>query len=1314
MKWFLFAVSSLIVAIVSGQSDSEPPDASTSVTVTTVQGTVKGFKALDGEYFQFYGIPYADSPAGEHRFKAPRAPPSFEGIFTANQKDIKCVRALGVGYEGTEDCLVANVFTPRIGNAENLPVMVWIQGREFDGRNEYELSFRNFMEKDVIVVSLNYRESVLGFLCLGTETAPGNAGLKDIIAGLKWIQENIAQFGGNPNNITLFGHGSGGAAVDLITLSPMANGLINKAIAQSGNAVAPWAVSRDNLKYAIQIAESLGHIITDIEALSELFTRISAAALMGAINELDILNNALAFAPCVERETLENSEPFLTQTPSQILETGNFLKIPFITGFVDTEGTIRAQVALEDDWLQRMNTEFESFIQSDLQFESEEERSEIANKIRKFYFQDDEIDLSTIGDYIAYHGDTMILVSSIRDVRARAKASSPSTYLYQFSYRGAKVEPSENPLEIETAGHGEELLYLFHGNPEGASNTDLNIAQILVERWTNFAKTGNPTSETSSEIWQPFTTNNGHYLRILASDEIQDTESAPLQMPFSTPHPQTLTFWDEIYSNHFQDAESNWNLNERDEQDTTTSEPEEDYSTTSPPDNDTTDAPDSASTVVGYTFLIMTLFSILNRFHLSVLVSHPTSETSPQVWQPFTTNNSYYLRILASDEIQDMDYACLEICLVNPHPDTLTFWDEIYSNQRKDAKKKFSLNKRREALELYNEDSITLRPNTAQITSDNSDEILTSSGSDEDDRITSGPEEGGFLTLRLDNKSLITSDPGEEDSGTSEPNEKDLTTSTSGRDEENSTSPEPDEEESASPRPDEEDSARPGPDEEDSASPGPGEEDSATTESDEEESTSPGPDEEDSTSPAPDEEDSTISGPDEEDSASPRPDEEDSATTEPDGEDSITSGPNEEDSSSQGPDEENFPSPRPDEEDSASPGPDEEGSATTEPDGEDSTTSGPDEEDFTSPRPDEHDSATTEPDEEDSTSPGPDEENFPSPRPDEEDSASPGPDEEGSATIEPDEEDSTVPGPGEEDSASPRPDEDDSATIEPDEEDSTVPGPDEEDSASPRPDEEDSATTEPDEEDSTSQSPDEEDSTSPRPDEDDSATIEPDEEDSNVPGPEEEDSASPRPDEEDSATTEPDGEDSTTSGPDEEDSTSPRPDEDDSATIEPDEEDSTVPGPDEEDSASPRPDEEDSATTEPDGEDSTTSGPDEEDSTSPRPDEDDSATIEPDEEDSTVPGPEEEDSASPRPDEEDSATTEPDGEDSTTQGPEDENSTTSGPDDDEMYTSTTLEPNESVSTTEAPGSASRVGGYTFLIMTIFSILDKFYSSVLVY
>ncbi|XP_050362341.1 venom carboxylesterase-6-like [Nymphalis io] len=633
--WLLISTcSAIICGVLSQDNNIYLPKVNIS------QGTVVGSVSTDDSYFEFYGIPYADSTSGTNRFKAPSAPPLFEDEFIANRKDIKCIKASGMGYEGTEDCLTINVFTPTLNNSRQLPVMVWIKGKEFDNANDAELSFKRFLEKDIIIVNINYRESILGFLCLGTESAPGNAGLKDIIAGLKWIQNNIAAFGGNPDNVSLFGHGSGAAAVDLITLTPSAEGLVHKAISQSGTAMAPWAVTRNNLRYAINVAEALGHKINDLDTLSDVFARTSVAALMAVINELDLTDNSLAFAPCIER-SIDNVEPLLLISPYQTIMEGKQLQIPFMTGFVDIEGTLRAEKVLKNDWLERMNTSFKDFIQPDLEFLSDEQELEIAQKIQDFYFSNESIDDNHVSDFLTYQGDTMILISAIREARLRTASSNSSVYLYQFSYKGDLSEALNRPLPIDAAGHGEELIYLFNKNNNSDINTyDLTVSEILIERWTNFAKYSIPTSEISQVTWQPYTFTNSNYLRVLDDREINENGNSNFELDLISPHPNTLAFWDAIYAQHFIDAKSRWILNDRaEEEDNTEGEGddgngngEEDNDTGGEEDNDLDgenneenkpddSAPDSASTAVGYTFAIITLFALLDKFHAMQILS---------------------------------------------------------------------------------------------------------------------------------------------------------------------------------------------------------------------------------------------------------------------------------------------------------------------------------------------------------------------------------------------------------------------------------------------------------------------------------------------------------------------------------------------------------------------------------------------------------------------------------------------------------------------------------------------------------------------
>lgn len=203
--------------------------------VRTAQGEVRGRKDPAGGLYAFLNIPYAKVPVGTDRFKAPLPGPIWLEPLDAIDKGIICMQPPSPFFDTSskvmqEDCLITNVYVPDTDD-KNLPVVVYIHGGAF------EIGFGNMMtpkhlvrNKKVIVVNFNYRLGVHGFLCLGTEDAPGNAGLKDQVALLRWVNKNIASFGGNPDDVTIAGYSAGSVSVDLLMLSKSAKGLFNKVI----------------------------------------------------------------------------------------------------------------------------------------------------------------------------------------------------------------------------------------------------------------------------------------------------------------------------------------------------------------------------------------------------------------------------------------------------------------------------------------------------------------------------------------------------------------------------------------------------------------------------------------------------------------------------------------------------------------------------------------------------------------------------------------------------------------------------------------------------------------------------------------------------------------------------------------------------------------------------------------------------------------------------------------------------------------------------------------------------------------------------
>ncbi|CAH2068918.1 unnamed protein product, partial [Iphiclides podalirius] len=230
--------------------------------VYTSQGPVRGYKTPGENIFIFYGIPYATAPTGSDRFKAPLPPPQWTETFEAVNMDIICLQLsyFPIGLEQQqEDCLVTNIYVPDTVET-NMPVVVYVHGGGFQMLyGEFTTPKRLLREKNLVVVNFNYRLGPHGFLCLGTRDIPGNAGMKDQIALLRWVKNNIAKFNGNPHDVTVIGYSAGSAAIELLLLSPLARGLFNKVILESGSALAPFSVQMDPIENAWGYAKMLNY-----------------------------------------------------------------------------------------------------------------------------------------------------------------------------------------------------------------------------------------------------------------------------------------------------------------------------------------------------------------------------------------------------------------------------------------------------------------------------------------------------------------------------------------------------------------------------------------------------------------------------------------------------------------------------------------------------------------------------------------------------------------------------------------------------------------------------------------------------------------------------------------------------------------------------------------------------------------------------------------------------------------------------------------------------------------------------------------------
>ncbi|XP_017480526.1 PREDICTED: esterase B1-like [Rhagoletis zephyria] len=438
--------------------------------------------------------------------------------------------------------------------------MVWIYGGAYQigeaTRDLYAPDY--FMERDVVLVTVNYRLGALGFLSLNDPDlqVPGNAGLKDQLLALRWIQENIANFNGDPNNVTLFGESAGAASTHLLMLAPKAQGLFHKAILQSGSALCPWVEAQPR-DWAFRLAVELGY--KGGNADKEVFrflSNTSASRIVSAQNRLILPQEEherimFAFTPLVE--PYESADCLLAKPFKDLLITAWSNEIPVILGSNTHEGLFHYAETKRKPYLVNELADFVHMLPTAVKGEREaHEQKELALRIKEAHF----------GEKVPHHNDTfdnyleMVsyrhFFSDIhRTLLARmAYAPNVPTYLYHFAFDS----PHFNHYRILNCGksvrgvsHADDLSYLFYNVSAGklSSHSDeFNTVQRMTGMWTAFATTGNPNcEEIASTSWQPVEANDAERAQPKCLNIEEEVE-------FITLPQEKLKVWESLYTNN--------------------------------------------------------------------------------------------------------------------------------------------------------------------------------------------------------------------------------------------------------------------------------------------------------------------------------------------------------------------------------------------------------------------------------------------------------------------------------------------------------------------------------------------------------------------------------------------------------------------------------------------------------------------------------------------------------------------------------------------------------------------------------------------
>ncbi|XP_048478643.1 esterase FE4 [Plutella xylostella] len=519
------------------------------VIVHTQSGSIKGLRVNSdvSSFYAFFRIPYAKPPVNELRFKAPSPIEPWSGVLDATTEGPACVQADALHQ--SEDCLIVNVYTrdlpaPAAAPALARPVYVHLH---FGGLQDYSANSGNFgpdyfMRHDVVLVMVQFRLAMLGFLNLNSQDAPGNMGLADTIEALRWVHRNIESFGGDPRQVTLGGISSGGIMTHALLMSPQAQGLIHKAIIQSGTALSYRFYHEDTEPVARYTKQVLNMPDASNEELLAHLMSLTPSELIKVSSDVKGLfprgyNEYYPYP--ITRDLLG----IIPENPIDMVRKNNYTQIPMIIGITSDEG-IRLEVFM--DRLDFVNNNFYMVVPTDLYAidDMSFEKNETAQRIKEFYFGDRDLSRETFPQYAEVCRDSWY--GHITDYVVRLQGSlnySANVYYYVFAIDGAYNTKKFSNITSPGASHADDRGYLFKINslanvPVNDDFSDL-ARDRMVAMWVNFIIHGNPTIETTNLTpveWKPVRYPEVNYLLINRTISLE-----------TNPYRENLQFWQRLY-----------------------------------------------------------------------------------------------------------------------------------------------------------------------------------------------------------------------------------------------------------------------------------------------------------------------------------------------------------------------------------------------------------------------------------------------------------------------------------------------------------------------------------------------------------------------------------------------------------------------------------------------------------------------------------------------------------------------------------------------------------------------------------------------
>ncbi|KAK6170935.1 hypothetical protein SNE40_019214 [Patella caerulea] len=487
----------------------------------------------------FLGIPFAEPPVGNLRFAKPQPKPKFTETFLAKNYSASCHQYSphwDVGMEN-EDCLYLNVFSPEINQSDTkYSVLIWIHGGSFlFGAGRVRTSNILAAYGQVIVVSVNYRLGVFGFLSSGNNAAGGNYGLWDQHLAIKWVRNNIEGFGGDATRITIFGESAGSASVMLQAIHPGNENLIQRAIAESGSANANWVISKDPASKLKQYSARFGCSRTSFEKTVECLRNIGNATEMALKSDISHSGELFDWVPVIDNDFITKERIGALNYPAGETKLTYFNKLDLLMGTNRFESDFFLVVTPEYKPTYMNASAAINDVKSAIRTAIHRALSSIYDPdlvqfmLAEVFFQYDNFeDPSDKNLYIQHYEncitDLKFFVPTYTALQNHAYNNNASkTYQYEFNQL-YPLRP-HHPW-ITGAVHTDELDYVF-GNiyekvrNETLRNTEWSLAKTIMTYWTNFAKSGNPnTPVTPDVVWETYDRQARKYI-YLKSGEIE-------------------------------------------------------------------------------------------------------------------------------------------------------------------------------------------------------------------------------------------------------------------------------------------------------------------------------------------------------------------------------------------------------------------------------------------------------------------------------------------------------------------------------------------------------------------------------------------------------------------------------------------------------------------------------------------------------------------------------------------------------------------------------------------------------------------------